>query len=105
MENLKNGNADLDSFTPEGWDVEPVSLNPYFAVVFSTSGWNGERLSRWQGKRYGTVEKGVEVLTKDLSRGSVPCKRFFADAAWFRLNVLAYNVLAVMNRQRFPLSW
>ena len=36
-------------------------------------------------------------------RGTLPCKRFFADAAWFRLNVLAYNVLAVMKRAKFAL--
>ena len=35
----------------------------------------------------------------------MPCKRFFADAAWFRLNVLAYNVLAVMKRQSLPSIW
>jgi hypothetical protein len=77
----------------------------YFAVVSSMWSWDGERLLRWQRERCGTVEKVVDVLKNDLATGSVPCKRFFADAAWFRLNVLAYNVLAVMKRQRFPLSW
>ena len=77
----------------------------YFAVVSNMWSWNGERLLRWQRERCGTVEKVVDVLKNDLATGSVPCKRFFADAAWFRLNVLAYNVLAVMKRQSFPLSW
>jgi len=77
----------------------------YFAVVSNMWSWNGERLLRWQRERCGTVEKVIDVLKNDLATGSVPCKRFFADAAWFRLNVLAYNVLAVMKRQSLPGSW
>jgi hypothetical protein len=45
------------------------------------------------------------VLKNDLAGGSLPCWRFFADAAWFRLNVLAYNVLSVMKRQSLPQFW
>ncbi len=78
---------------------------PYFAVVSNMWSWNGERLLRWQRERCGTVEKVIDVLKNDLACGSVPCKRFFANAAWFRLNVLAYNVLSVMKRQCLPSSW
>jgi hypothetical protein len=77
----------------------------YFAVVSNMWSWNGERLLRWQRERCGTVEKVIDVLKNDLACGSVPCKRFFADAVWFRLNVLTYNVLAVMKRQSLPLAW
>ena len=77
----------------------------YFAVVSNMWSWNGERLLRWQRERCGTVEQVIDVLKNDLATGSVPCKRFFADAAWFRFNVLAYNVLAVMKRQSLPCSW
>jgi hypothetical protein len=77
----------------------------YFAVVSNMWSWDGERLLQWQRERCGTVEKVIDVLKNDLATGSVPCKRFFADAAWFRLNVLAYNVLAVMKRQSLPLAW
>lgn len=77
----------------------------YFAVVTNLWSWDGERLLRWQRERCGTVEKVIDVLKNDLATGSVPCKRFFADAAWFRLNVLAYNVLAVMKRQSLPPIW
>lgn len=60
---------------------------------------------RWQRERCGTVEKVIDALKNDLAAGTLPCKRFFADAAWFRLNVLAYNVLAVMKRHSLPPSW
>lgn len=76
----------------------------YFAVV-TNMGWEGERLLRWQRERCGTVEQVIDVLKNDLAGGTLPCKRFFANATWFRLNVLAYNVLSVLKRQSLPSTW
>jgi hypothetical protein len=77
----------------------------YFAVVTNMWDWDGERLLRWQRERCGTVEKVHDVLKNDLAGGVLPAKRFFANAAWWRLNVLAYNVLAVMKREALPQAW
>ena len=77
----------------------------YYAVVSNMWSWDGEKLLRWQRERCGTVEKVIDVLKNDLGGGILPCKRFFADAAWFRLNILAYNVLSVMKRQSLPSAW
>ena len=77
----------------------------YFAVVTNMWSWEGEKLLRWQRERCGTVEKVHDVLKNDLAGGVFPSKRFFANATWWRLNLLAYNVLAVMKRKALPLSW
>lgn len=77
----------------------------YFAVVTNIWSWNGERLLQWQRERCGTVEKVHDVLKNDLAAGVMPAKRFFANAAWWRLNTLAYNVLSVMKRKSLPSSW
>ena len=77
----------------------------YFAVVTNIWSWNGERLLRWQRERCGTVEKVHDIVKNDLAGGLLPAKRFFANAAWWRLNVLAYNVLSVMKRKALPSSW
>ena len=81
--------------------------NPYhyFAVVTNMWSWDGERLLQWQRERCGTVEKVHDVLKNDLAAGVVPAKRFFANAAWWRLNVMTYNVLSVMKRKALPQSW
>jgi len=81
--------------------------NPYhyFAVVSNMWNWDGERLLRWQRERCGTVEKAHDVLKNDLAGGVMPAKRFFANAAWWRLNALTYNVLSVMKRKSLPSSW
>ncbi len=77
----------------------------YFAVVTNMWSWEGERLLQWQRERCGTVEKVHDVLKNDLAAGGMPAKRFFANAAWWRLNALAYNVVSVMKRKALPSSW
>lgn len=47
----------------------------------------------------------IDVLKNDLAGGTMPCIRLLANAAWFLLNVVAYNVLAVMKRQSLALAW
>ena len=81
--------------------------NPYhyFAVVTNMWSWEGERLLQWQRERCGTVEKVHDVLKNDLAAGVLPAKRFFANAAWWRLNLIAYNVLSVMKRKALPQCW
>jgi hypothetical protein len=37
-----------------------------------------------------------------LAAGVLPCGRFGANAAWFRLNVINYNLLSLMRRHVFP---
>ncbi len=77
----------------------------YYAVVSNMWRWEGERLLRWQRERCGTIEKVMDVLKNDLAAGTLPCKRFYSDAAWFRLNVLAYNVVAVIKKHGLPSAW
>jgi hypothetical protein len=77
----------------------------YFAVVTNMWSWDGERLLQWQRERCGTVEKVHDVIKNDLAGGVFPAKRFFANAAWWRLNALTYNVLSVMKRKALPASW
>jgi len=81
--------------------------NPYhyFGVVTNMWGWGGERLLQWQRERCGTVEKVLDVLKNDLAAGVMPAKRFFTNAAWWRLNVITYNVLSVMKRKALPSPW
>lgn len=81
------------------------NLYHYFAVVTNMWSWDGERLLRWQRERCGTVEKVHDVMKNDLAGGVLPAKRFFANAAWWRLNALAYNVLSVMKRKALPQAW
>lgn len=77
----------------------------YYAVVTNRWEMEGEELLRWQRERCGSVEKVHDVVKNDLAGGVMPCGRFYANAAWWRLNCLCYNVISVMKRKALPKSF
>lgn len=74
----------------------------YYAVVTNRWEMDGEELLRWQRERCGSVEKVHDVVKNDLAGGVMPCGRFYANAAWWRLNCLCYNVISIMKRKALP---
>ena len=77
----------------------------YYAVVTNRWEMDGEELLRWQRERCGSVEKVHDVVKNDLAGGVMPCGRFYANAAWWRLNCLCYNVISIMKRKGLPKSF
>jgi hypothetical protein len=77
----------------------------YYAVVTNRWEMNGEELLGWQRERCGSVEKVHDVVKNDLAGGVMPCGRFYANAAWWRLNCLCYNVISIMKRKALPKSF
>jgi len=75
----------------------------HFAVVSNMS-WEGARQLRWHREKQGTVEHGHGGLKADLAGGTLPCGRFGANAAWWRLNVLVHNLLQLMKVVALPES-
>lgn len=73
----------------------------HFAVVTNMD-WRGDRLLRWHREKQGTVEQGHGVMKNDLGGGVMPCGRFGSNAAWWRLNVLAHNILALLKATALP---
>ena len=62
----------------------------------------GLDLIRFQRGKAGTVEHAHHVLTNELAAEALPSQRFCANAAWLRLNVLAYNLLSAFKRIALP---
>jgi hypothetical protein len=75
----------------------------HFAVVTHLEG-EGEAILRRQRGKQGTVEHGHGVVKNDLGGGVLPCGRFGANAAWWRLNVLTHNLLAFLQAGALPKS-
>lgn len=73
----------------------------HFGVV-TNMGWDGERLLRWHREKQGTVEHAHGVLKNDLGGGKLPCGRFGPNAAWWRINVLAANLLQLLKVSALP---
>jgi hypothetical protein len=73
----------------------------YFAVVTNRLG-DGLALLRWHREKAGTVEHSHHVLKNELAAAALPSGKFGANAAWFRLNVLTYNLLTALKRLALP---
>jgi hypothetical protein len=77
----------------------------HFAIVTNQpdpEGGSGLDLIRWQRGKAGTVEHSHHVLTNELAAEALPSQKFGANAAWFRLNVLLYNLLSAFKRVALP---
>ena len=72
-----------------------------FAVVTNRDG-NGLALLQWHRQKAGTVEHAHHVLKTELAAAALPSGKFGANAAWFRLNVLTYNLLTALKRLTLP---
>lgn len=74
----------------------------HFAIVSNRRDVRGDRLIEWHREKAGTIEAVHDVLKNELGAGVMPCGRFGANAAWLRLNVLTFNVLAALRRIALP---
>lgn len=73
----------------------------HFAVVTNLD-WTGEKIIRWHREKAGTIEHAHDVLKNGLAAGAFPSGKFGANAAWFRLNAMLYNLLSLLKRETLP---
>jgi len=73
----------------------------YFAVVTNRPE-DGLAILQWHRQKAGTVEHTHHVLKTELAAAALPSGKFGANAAWFRLNVLTYNLLTALKRLTLP---
>jgi len=59
-------------------------------------------LVRWHWEKAGTIEHVHRSLKDELGAGVLPSQRFGANAAWFRINAITYNVLTLLKRRALP---
>ena len=115
--------ADVE-FTPGNWPKEAAPLRyvavrirkkqgflfaagydtKYLAVVSNRWELSGAELLRWHWAKAGTIEHVHDVTKNELGAAVPPCGRFGANAAWYRLSLLAYNILSSMKSLVLPAS-
>ncbi len=76
----------------------------YLAVVSNRRELAASKLIRWHWEKAGTIEQVHDVTKNDLAAAVPPCGRFGANAAWYRLSLLTYNVLSAMKWLALPPS-
>ena len=67
-------------------------------AVVTNLDWAGERLLQWHREKAGTVEHVHDEVKNALGGGHLPSQHFNANAAWFKLSLLAYNIVSAMRR-------
>jgi hypothetical protein len=73
----------------------------YLGIVSNRDG-AGEEVIRWYWKKAGSIEHVHDETKNGLGAGVLPCGQFGANAAWYRLSLLAYNVATVVRRHALP---
>jgi len=73
----------------------------HFAIVTNMD-WDGLRLLQWHREKQGTVEHAHHIMKNELAGGTLPCGRFGANAAWWRLNALLLNLLQWLKVRALP---
>lgn len=89
-------------FTPLQRELLEHKGVAYHAVVSNRDGLDAAEVVRWHRQKAGTIEHVHRVLKDELGAGVLPCGRFGANAAWFRINILTFNVLTVLKRRALP---
>ena len=64
----------------------------------------GNELINWLRKRCGASEKVHCIQKSDLAGGQFPSNKFGANAAWWQIMVLAFNLVALMKKLVLPES-
>jgi len=74
----------------------------YLAVVSNRWDVPASALLRWHWQKAGTIELVHDITKNELGAAVPPCGRFGANAAWYRLSLLTYNVLSALKSLALP---
>jgi len=79
-----------------------------FGIVTSLpeqDGWTGNKVITWLHGRCGKSEEAHSVMKEDLAGGKLPSGLFGANAAWWWMMILAFNLNTAMKRLVLGGTW
>jgi len=89
-------------FTPCQQDLFEGKSVRYHAIVSNRDDLDAAQIVRWHREKAGTIEHVHRVMKDELGASVLPSSRFGANAAWFRINAMTFNVLTVLKRRALP---
>jgi len=81
---------------PQGELFDDGSQHKHFAIC-TNSNLSGEELIHWHRAKAGTIEHVHDELKNALAGAAMPSKYFGANAAWFLINCIAYNLASALR--------
>jgi post-segregation antitoxin (ccd killing protein) len=82
---------------PQGLLFADGSDRHFHAVITNQQEMDGGRLLEWHREKAGTVEHTHDEVKNELGGGQMPSQRFGVNGAWFKLALLAYNMVSAIK--------
>ena len=79
-----------------------VEKKDRYEVIVTNMDWAGDRLIRWHYEKGGSIEHINDRIKNDLAGGVLPCAEFGANAAWWRLQCLTWNMIRALQLLALP---
>ena len=95
------GQADLDLENQDGAEEIHVGGYLYRAIATSRTEWTDRQIVHWYNQRAEDSENRIKELKLDFGGDTLPCSSFDANALYFLISALSYNLFALM-RQLLP---
>ena len=81
---------------PQGLLFNDGTDRHHYAVLTNLD-WEGGKLLDWHREKAGTVEHVHDEVKNGLAGGHVPSQLMGANAAWFKLNLITYNLISALK--------
>lgn len=78
--------------------LDPAGRAYKVSAIVTNRDLPGDEIVRWHRQHYGKDEHSHSELKSALGGGQLPCARFGANAAWWLLAILAFNLNELMKR-------
>lgn len=73
-----------------------------YGVIGTNRDRPGDELIRWHNKKAGGIEHVNDRIKNDLAGGVLPCGEFGANAAWWRIQCMAWNLVRALQLHALP---
>lgn len=91
---------------PKQGDLFEPGAHPYrYHVVASNREETAEETMEWYCQRGEASENRIKELKIGFGMESMPCGSFSANAVWFRIGVLAYNLFVLFKQKALAPGW
>ena len=84
---------------------EPDETHRYKAIASNHKDETAEETLAWYNQRGECSENRIKELKLGFGMERMPCGQFEANAVWFRLGVIAYNLFKLFKKVALPRSW
>lgn len=95
------GQAELDLEAPHGSEEICIHGYRYRAIATNQDEWNDSHIIHWYNQRAEDSENRIKELKLDFGGDTLPCSDFHANALYFLIAALSFNLFALM-RQLLP---